>query len=127
MGEVYTLGGSPYVGLKHDQLLTYLRSGARLKKPTLATDDEYNIMRSCWLEDPIARPNFTHLYHIFTEKTPENKNVCIDTTHIRIIDDKHEYEKLIENTASKRLPQDLFHKSFKRLTFFIKFIKILEK
>lgn len=74
--EICTLGGSPYPGIKHDQLIHSLKSGARLRKPALSGNEEYQIMQSCWHEDPVQRPNFDKLSEIFDsflQSQPEEK------------------------------------------------------
>ena len=59
--EVFTLGGSPYPGVKTQDLLRLLRQGERLDHPQFASLELYRLMRDCWEEFPQRRPTFRQL------------------------------------------------------------------
>uniref|UniRef100_A0A915PIB6 receptor protein-tyrosine kinase n=1 Tax=Setaria digitata TaxID=48799 RepID=A0A915PIB6_9BILA len=57
--EIFSLGKIPYLQVDNDDLVSYLQEGNRMEQPKLAPDDIYNLMRQCWLSDPINRPTFS--------------------------------------------------------------------
>ncbi|EDO43236.1 predicted protein, partial [Nematostella vectensis] len=59
--EIFTLGGSPYPGIPVEKLFELLKSGYRMQMPQKCPDKMYDIMLSCWNENPNARPSFTEL------------------------------------------------------------------
>ena len=48
MYEVFSMGQDPYAGIETGQLLRFLRSGERMSRPELATNEMYEIMLCCW-------------------------------------------------------------------------------
>uniref|UniRef100_A0A914C3U5 Protein kinase domain-containing protein n=1 Tax=Acrobeloides nanus TaxID=290746 RepID=A0A914C3U5_9BILA len=61
MFEVFSLGQDPYVGIETRKILRFLRSGERLSRPELATNEMYEMMRRCWEENLETRPKFEKL------------------------------------------------------------------
>uniref|UniRef100_H2Z5L5 receptor protein-tyrosine kinase n=1 Tax=Ciona savignyi TaxID=51511 RepID=H2Z5L5_CIOSA len=59
--EIFSLGGSPYPGVKTHDLVRFLRSGDRLEQPQFASSELYRLMRDCWEESPNRRPKFRQL------------------------------------------------------------------
>jgi len=59
--EIFTLGKSPYAGVRTNELLQYLKSGNRLEQPEFASPVLYRLMKDCWDENPINRPSFRQL------------------------------------------------------------------
>nr|CAB3245920.1 FGFR fibroblast growth factor receptor precursor [Phallusia mammillata] len=59
--EIFTLGGSPYPGVKTNELVRFLRQGERLEHPQFASPELYRLMRDCWEESPQKRPKFRQL------------------------------------------------------------------
>uniref|UniRef100_A0A914CJY5 Protein kinase domain-containing protein n=1 Tax=Acrobeloides nanus TaxID=290746 RepID=A0A914CJY5_9BILA len=59
--EVYSLGKTPYDNMDNTEVLEFLQSGRRLEKPDLANEDLFNLMMSCWEEEPLNRPTFSEL------------------------------------------------------------------
>jgi len=59
--EVFTLGGSPYPGIKTVNLVELLRSGMRLEHPQFASPLLYRLMKDCWEVIPQDRPKFRDL------------------------------------------------------------------
>ena len=49
------------------EVLQQVEMGYRMPKPALATDSFYDIMLSCWDQDPESRPTFEHLYTTFDD------------------------------------------------------------
>ena len=65
--ELITLGGLPYQGMSHIQVVHEVRDKKyRLPKPDgLCTDYFYYLMCKCWHEIPDERPTFSALYDLF--------------------------------------------------------------
>uniref|UniRef100_A0A914E4U2 Protein kinase domain-containing protein n=1 Tax=Acrobeloides nanus TaxID=290746 RepID=A0A914E4U2_9BILA len=61
MFEVFTLGQDPYAGIETRQILGFLRSGERMSRPELATNEMYEMMCRCWEENLETRPKFEKL------------------------------------------------------------------
>ena len=59
--EIFSLGGSPYPGVKTHELVRFLRQGERLDRPQYASTELYRLMRDCWEEMPQRRPKFRQL------------------------------------------------------------------
>lgn len=66
--EIITLGCIPYPTIENDQLLVYLMSGSRMEKPSNCTDTLYELMMSCWLENPNLRPTFEFIIKQLTDE-----------------------------------------------------------
>ncbi|KAL9972475.1 hypothetical protein ACROYT_G018783 [Oculina patagonica] len=61
MWEIATLGGSPYPFLENAELIRLLKTGYRMEKPDLCSDECYAVMKECWQQDPDERPSFSQL------------------------------------------------------------------
>ncbi|KAL3880215.1 hypothetical protein ACJMK2_032471 [Sinanodonta woodiana] len=60
--ELFALGGSPYPGVElNEKFISLLRDGYRMEKPEAASDEIYEVMKSCWAENPDDRPTFSQL------------------------------------------------------------------
>uniref|UniRef100_A0A0N5C2Y2 Protein kinase domain-containing protein n=1 Tax=Strongyloides papillosus TaxID=174720 RepID=A0A0N5C2Y2_STREA len=57
--EIITLGGTPYPGILHENMLKFLESGGRMERPDNCSDEFYNVMLSCWSSSPNNRPSFS--------------------------------------------------------------------
>ncbi|XP_020617104.1 tyrosine-protein kinase receptor Tie-1-like [Orbicella faveolata] len=57
--EILTIGGTPYPTISNHELLGALKSGYRMEKPQMCSDEMYELMRQCWTENPAERPSFT--------------------------------------------------------------------
>ena len=66
------MGGSPYPGIKMEDIFPYLQSGKRMEQPASCPDELYHIMTLCWEEEPVKRPYFhelvSYLERILQEK-----------------------------------------------------------
>uniref|UniRef100_A0AAF5PSU9 Receptor protein-tyrosine kinase n=1 Tax=Wuchereria bancrofti TaxID=6293 RepID=A0AAF5PSU9_WUCBA len=58
MFEIVTLGGSPYPGIQPDDILDHLDAGGRMDQPDNCPNNYYEVMRSCWAQEPSMRPDF---------------------------------------------------------------------
>uniref|UniRef100_A0A0M3HJ39 Protein kinase domain-containing protein n=1 Tax=Ascaris lumbricoides TaxID=6252 RepID=A0A0M3HJ39_ASCLU len=61
MFEIITLGGSPYPGVQPDDMMDHLDAGERMEKPDNCPDNFYEVMKSCWEQDPMKRPEFGNI------------------------------------------------------------------
>ncbi|CAL8112583.1 unnamed protein product [Orchesella dallaii] len=61
--EIFTLGEQPYPGVSSltNNFILNLEQGLRPTLPPFSTSDIYNMMSSCWDEDPTRRPSFVIL------------------------------------------------------------------
>jgi len=57
--EILTIGGTPYPTISNHKLLGALKSGYRMDKPQMCSDEMYELMRQCWKENPAERLSFT--------------------------------------------------------------------
>ncbi|ODM94346.1 Vascular endothelial growth factor receptor 1 [Orchesella cincta] len=89
--ELFQLGETPWPGYKFGlNFVKELKHGMRLKKPTYATQNIYQIMMSCWDENPKRRPTsplgcgtFGTVYRAILCRNTEGKNipVAVKTTN----------------------------------------------
>lgn len=56
--EVFTIGDSPYPGVKGREVVSLLERGYRMPRPIHIGDELFSIMSECWSEKPEARPTF---------------------------------------------------------------------
>ena len=70
--EICTMGGSPYPGIKMEDIFSYLQSGKRMEQPTSCPDELYHIMQLCWEEEPVKRP-FFHEVVSYLERILQDK------------------------------------------------------
>ncbi|XP_057299162.1 uncharacterized protein LOC130629817 isoform X2 [Hydractinia symbiolongicarpus] len=59
--EIYSLGSTPYPGVKNNEMLKYVRRGTRMAKPTHCKEQIYQLMLQCWSGPPELRPSFIDL------------------------------------------------------------------
>ena len=73
--EIFSLGGSPYPGVKTHELVRFLRQGERLEHPQFASMELYRLMRDCWEEMPQRRPKFRQLVEDLDRMLAESSSV----------------------------------------------------
>ncbi|XP_026209098.1 tyrosine-protein kinase receptor TYRO3 isoform X2 [Anabas testudineus] len=61
MWEIVSRGRTPYPGVHNHELLDLLLSGHRLKPPEDCDQKLYEVMQSCWHQEPNWRPGFKEL------------------------------------------------------------------
>uniref|UniRef100_A0A6Q2YE27 receptor protein-tyrosine kinase n=1 Tax=Esox lucius TaxID=8010 RepID=A0A6Q2YE27_ESOLU len=60
--EIFSLGSSPYPGMQvGSAFYRMIQEGHRMSKPEMAPREIYDVMLSCWSEDPLKRPSFKKL------------------------------------------------------------------
>ncbi|XP_017043910.2 proto-oncogene tyrosine-protein kinase receptor Ret [Drosophila ficusphila] len=75
--ELITLGASPYPGIPPQNLWSLLKTGYRMDRPENCSEAVYSIVRTCWADEPNARPSFKFLAAEF-EKLLGNNAKYID-------------------------------------------------
>lgn len=82
--EIHTFGGFPYPEIPVGFLLPRLSAGYRLPKPSHCKDPLYDVMLSCWNEDPDSRPDFgaltVTLRSMVMKTTDDYVNLCEDVS-----------------------------------------------
>ncbi|XP_053472982.1 cytoplasmic tyrosine-protein kinase BMX [Ictalurus furcatus] len=73
MWEVYSLGKQPYEHYDNAHVAERVMQGHRLYRPQLATDQIYQVMKSCWHELPEGRPNFQKLFNDLSACVEDSK------------------------------------------------------
>ncbi|KAJ7385101.1 hypothetical protein OS493_017469 [Desmophyllum pertusum] len=61
MWEIATVGGTPYPLLGNAELMRRLKTGYRMEKPDLCSDNFYSMILDCWRQDQDERPSFQEL------------------------------------------------------------------
>ncbi|XP_032438400.1 uncharacterized protein LOC116732388 isoform X2 [Xiphophorus hellerii] len=61
MWEIVSRGKTPYPAVQNYELLELLLSGHTLKPPAECDEKLYKIMKSCWDQEPLLRPDFSGL------------------------------------------------------------------
>ncbi|XP_072049429.1 uncharacterized protein [Amphiura filiformis] len=59
--ELVTLGSHPYPGMTGGQVISELKKGYRLPKPEHCSEQIYDVMCTCWQENPEERPTFMQI------------------------------------------------------------------
>ncbi|GIY29976.1 hypothetical protein CEXT_13721, partial [Caerostris extrusa] len=60
--ELFTLGSNPYPGVEiNEEFYKKLKNGYRMENPEFAPEKIHNLMKNCWLNDPLERPDFSYL------------------------------------------------------------------
>ncbi|XP_054634631.1 KIT proto-oncogene, receptor tyrosine kinase b isoform X2 [Dunckerocampus dactyliophorus] len=60
--EIFSLGNSPYPGMQvGSAFYRLIQEGHRMSKPEFAPTEMYDMMLSCWNQDPLKRPSFRKL------------------------------------------------------------------
>ena len=65
--EIMSLGTMPYKELDLIPLVEQLQVGYRMQAPDYCPHQLYQLMSSCWLEDPIQRPSFVEIHSILSK------------------------------------------------------------
>lgn len=81
--EIFTFGGNPYPSVPIEKLFDLLRNGHRMERPPYATQEIYDLMVTCWSNDPNCRPTFANIVHILQTildslKNKDYQNLLLD-------------------------------------------------
>ncbi|XP_015244077.1 PREDICTED: mast/stem cell growth factor receptor kita-like isoform X1 [Cyprinodon variegatus] len=77
--EIFSLGNSPYPGMQvGSAFYKMIQDGRRMSRPEFAPIEMYDMMLSCWNQDPLKRPSFRKLVERTELLLSENtKNVYL--------------------------------------------------
>uniref|UniRef100_UPI003AADF654 KIT proto-oncogene, receptor tyrosine kinase b isoform X1 n=1 Tax=Centroberyx gerrardi TaxID=166262 RepID=UPI003AADF654 len=77
--EIFSLGNSPYPGMQvGSAFYRMIQEGHRMNRPEFAPTEMYDMMLSCWNQDPVKRPPFRKLVERTELLLSENtKNVYL--------------------------------------------------
>ncbi|XP_060067030.1 uncharacterized protein LOC132547281 [Ylistrum balloti] len=59
MWEIFSLGETPYPGVRSTDVANKVRKGYRMSRPEYCADLHYELMKKCWSEKQSSRPKFT--------------------------------------------------------------------
>ncbi|KAK6324478.1 hypothetical protein J4Q44_G00038200 [Coregonus suidteri] len=96
--EIFSLGSSPYPGMQvGSAFYRMIQEGHRMNRPEVASREIYDMMLSCWSEDPLKRPSFRKLVERTELLLSENtKNVYLNLSYGAVPPDQ-------QRAASQRL------------------------
>ncbi|XP_033739140.1 uncharacterized protein LOC117326497 [Pecten maximus] len=57
--EIFSLGDTPYPGLRSMDVATKVTNGYRMSRPEYCADMHYELMKKCWKDKQSARPKFS--------------------------------------------------------------------
>ncbi|CAL8287470.1 unnamed protein product [Arctogadus glacialis] len=77
--EIFSLGNSPYPGMQvGSAFYRMIQEGHRMNMPEFAPTEMYDMMLSCWNDDPLKRPSFQKLVESTEMLLSENtKNIYL--------------------------------------------------
>ncbi|KAM3864763.1 KIT proto-oncogene, receptor tyrosine kinase b [Diretmus argenteus] len=77
--EIFSLGNSPYPGMQvGSTFYRMIQDGHKMSRPEFAPTEMYDMMLSCWSQDPLKRPSFRKLVETTELLLSENtKNVYL--------------------------------------------------
>ncbi|XP_068740133.1 platelet-derived growth factor receptor alpha-like [Montipora capricornis] len=56
--ELSTMGGNPYPGINNKELYNLLKTGYRMEQPNTCSDKLFELVLTCWKDEPSERPTF---------------------------------------------------------------------
>ncbi|XP_022784868.1 mast/stem cell growth factor receptor Kit-like [Stylophora pistillata] len=72
--EMATMGSVPYPTLTNSEVCRVLKTGFRMERPDMCSDEVYGLMTECWRQEPTTRPSFSQLIErlelIISKDTP---------------------------------------------------------
>ncbi|CAH3115208.1 unnamed protein product, partial [Porites lobata] len=97
MWEIATLGGSPYPLLNNAEVMSLLRTGHRLEKPDLCSDNFYGFMMECWKQNPDERPSFQEL----VERLERTMTEQVEYLDLKQLDETKTYYQVQESKTGE--------------------------
>lgn len=98
--ELVTSGASPYPGIAVQNLFHLLKQGYRMERPQNCSNELYQILRSCWQENPAHRPTFKTLVAKFEEMLSEGKDYL--DLNPRIIENKSYFSEFLNEEIDEK-------------------------
>ncbi|CAH3115182.1 unnamed protein product, partial [Porites lobata] len=97
MWEIATLGGSPYPLLNNAEVMSLLKTGHRLEKPDLCSDNFYAFMMECWKQNPDERPSFQEL----VERLERTMTEQVEYLDLKQLDETKTYYQVQESKTGE--------------------------
>ena len=69
--EIYTYGETPYYSFNNNEARKEIVRGLKLEIPETCPDSIKNIMRQCWMYDPMARCSFDKIVALIEDSESE--------------------------------------------------------
>ncbi|XP_046852620.1 tyrosine-protein kinase receptor Tie-1-like [Xenia sp. Carnegie-2017] len=76
--ELFTLGGTPYLGIPDSEVYKILLSWKRMEPPIHCSEEMSYLMMKCWNENPELRPTFLEVKDRFDVLISSNKKLNLD-------------------------------------------------
>ena len=74
--EVFTFATQPYFGASNQEVIDNIRRLVLLERPSLCSQDVYDIMLECWQKMPIKRPQIGEVFQS-PERLQQNNNAAV--------------------------------------------------
>lgn len=78
--EIFSFALQPYFGMTHEEVVRFLKAGNVLASPENTPAAVYQIMKACWAEKPIDRPNFRTIHQTLSTIHANMLSVHLHTT-----------------------------------------------
>jgi len=65
--EIFSFALQPYFGMTHEEVVKYLKAGNILVSPENMPAPIYEVMKLCWQQKPMDRPNFKFIHNTLNE------------------------------------------------------------
>lgn len=65
--EIFSFALQPYFGMTHEEVVKYLKEGNVLTSPDGCPAPVYEVMKQCWGQKPVDRPNFHTIYETLSD------------------------------------------------------------
>lgn len=88
--EIFARGAVPYPGFSNTEVFEEISKGYRMQQPSLDMPPiAVQVMRSCWMENPEARPRFKAIFTQFDEKSKTSIIGTVSNTPSEFTKDSH--------------------------------------
>ncbi|XP_008193390.1 tyrosine-protein kinase transmembrane receptor Ror2 [Tribolium castaneum] len=64
--EIFSFALQPYFGMTHEEVVRFLKAGNVLASPENTPAAIYQVMKDCWAQKPVDRPNFRTIHQTLT-------------------------------------------------------------
>ncbi|KAJ3623044.1 hypothetical protein MTP99_019302 [Tenebrio molitor] len=64
--EIFSFALQPYFGMTHEEVVRFLKAGDVLSSPENTPPLVYQVMKDCWAQKPVDRPNFRTIHQTLT-------------------------------------------------------------
>ncbi|KAF1754154.1 hypothetical protein GCK72_020714 [Caenorhabditis remanei] len=97
--ELFTLGKTPNLDVRIEDVEMFLKSGGRLPEPTFCTPNVYNFMKWCWNFEPKERPCFSRCVEFFSAELGDR---LVKKVHEKL-DEEFSSQQKLNNWARGKL------------------------